>query len=176
LGNALKLFMKRREARAGIYWFTTTAAVVFLAACQSWPDTSHRLTEAQIATLKQEGFRQTDEGWAFSASDKLLFATDDAKLKPDACQKVQRIGRVLLATQVGHIFVNGYTDATGSKTYNEQLSRHRAEAVSDELINAGISPGNIQTRGYGESDPVASNSTVGGREQNRRVAIVLSIE
>jgi OOP family OmpA-OmpF porin len=67
--------------------------------------------------------------------------------------------------------VQGYTDSTGSKPYNQKLSERRAQAVADYLQSQGISGGRITVKGYGEENPVASNSTAEGRAHNRRVVL-----
>ena len=72
--------------------------------------------------------------------------------------------------------IEGYTDSTGSNDYNQKLSVRRADAVRTALIDMGISSDRISTRGYGEEFPVASNKTAAGRQQNRRVEIILSDE
>jgi outer membrane protein OmpA-like peptidoglycan-associated protein len=72
--------------------------------------------------------------------------------------------------------VEGYTDSTGEASYNQGLSERRAEAVRDTLVDMGISRSRVETKGFGEQFPVASNDTSGGRQQNRRVEIVISDE
>ena len=71
-----------------------------------------------------------------------------------------------------HILVEGYTDSVGSEAYNQRLSERRAESVRTYMVAHGIAPGRIETRGYGETKPVASNDTAEGRARNRRVVIV----
>jgi outer membrane protein OmpA-like peptidoglycan-associated protein len=70
--------------------------------------------------------------------------------------------------------VEGYTDSSGSTDANLALSQRRADAVQSALISNGITPQRITTKGYGVEDPVASNDTKSGRQQNRRVEIVIS--
>lgn len=148
--------------------------VVFMlfGACQSLPQ-GQALSQQQIAALKVEGFEQSDEGWAFSASDKLLFGTNEAVLVPAARQVTNRIGHLLVSLQIERIRVDGHTDTTGSAAYNEQLSLRRATAISDALIAAGMNAKSIQVRGLGQTAPIASNQTAEGRLQNRRVVIVI---
>ena len=72
------------------------------------------------------------------------------------------------------INVNGYTDSTGSADYNEQLSQRRANSVGNYLIQSGVGANRISAVGFGESNPIASNSTPEGRAQNRRVEVQIS--
>jgi outer membrane protein OmpA-like peptidoglycan-associated protein len=150
--------------------------VVGLTACQTAPVPEHRLTEAQVAALKQEGFEPAGEGWEFSASDKLLFGYDEATLEPNARQVVERIGRMLVTTHIPHVRVDGHSDAVGGIDYNVQLSLRRAQSVADALVGAGVAAATIEVRGLGKSAPIASNQTAEGRMQNRRVAIVIFAE
>jgi len=70
------------------------------------------------------------------------------------------------------VSVEGHTDSVGSEAYNRRLSERRARAVRDYMVENGISPSRIATRGFGKSRPVASNETAEGRAQNRRVEII----
>ncbi len=72
--------------------------------------------------------------------------------------------------------VNGYTDSVGGDTFNLTLSENRASAVKAYLINQGIDPSSIVSTGYGKADPVSDNGTAAGRQQNRRVEIIISGE
>lgn len=112
----------------------------------------------------------------FDATDRLLFATGDATLGPEATRALERIGHVLIAMHVEHICVDGYTDAEGSVNYNQQLSMRRANAVAGVLVGIGIPPKDIQVHGYGKASPVADNDSRSGRTQNRRAAVVVSSE
>jgi OOP family OmpA-OmpF porin len=71
------------------------------------------------------------------------------------------------------VLIEGHTDSSGSASYNSDLSQRRANAVEALLINQGVDPTRIVARGYGESYPVATNDTAAGRQQNRRVEIVI---
>lgn len=150
-------------------------AILVLAACQTTPRGQH-LSEEQVAALKQVGFEQSDEGWEFNASDKLLFGTNEATLIPAAQLVVERIGRLFVSLGIDRIRVDGHTDATGSAAYNEQLSLRRATAVATALIAAGAPAKSIHVRGLGQKEPIASNQTPEGRMQNRRVVIVIVSE
>ncbi|WP_417697886.1 OmpA family protein [Pseudomonas sp.] len=145
--------------------------VLALTGCQTTPQKG--LTPAQVAVLKQQGFELTDEGWAFGLSGKVLFGSDVENLNAASTEIVERIGNALLAAGIERVRIDGHTDASGSQSYNEQLSIRRASSVSKVLIGVGMREENVQTRGLGSSRPVASNDTVEGRTENRRVAIVV---
>lgn len=146
-------------------------AVLALTGCQTAPQKG--LSPAQIAVLKEQGFKLTDEGWAFGLSGKVLFGSDVESLNPASTEIVERIGRALLGAGIERVRIDGHTDASGSQAYNEQLSIRRANSVSKVLIGVGMRQENVQSRGLGSSKPVASNDTVEGRTENRRVAIVV---
>jgi outer membrane protein OmpA-like peptidoglycan-associated protein len=119
--------------------------------------------------------RETARGLIVNVSD-VLFDTASANLKPGAREKLARIAGVLLSQPGLQIAVEGHADSVGSATYNQGLSERRASSVRDYLVRQGIAPGAVGTAGFGESQPVVSNDTPAGRQQNRRVEIVISGE
>ncbi|AWY42637.1 hypothetical protein DKY63_23100 [Pseudomonas putida] len=157
-----------------LFSITLLMAVLGLAGCQSVPPKG--LTPAQIAVLKQQGFQLTEEGWAFGLSGKVLFGSDVDSLNAQSSEIVQRIGKSLLGVGIERVRVDGHTDASGKEAYNEQLSLRRAKSVAIVLADAGMKQENIQLRGFGSSQPVATNDTASGRTENRRVAIVVSAD
>ena len=149
-------------------------ALLALTGCQTAPQNG--LSPAQVAVLKQQGFELTDEGWAFGLSDKVLFGSDVESLNPQSTEIVERIGKALLGVGIDRVRVDGHTDASGKETYNEQLSLRRSNSVGKVLSAVGMKEQNIQVRGLGSSEPVASNDTATGRTENRRVSIVVSAD
>ncbi|PKA69483.1 outer membrane protein OmpA-like peptidoglycan-associated protein [Pseudomonas baetica] len=145
-----------------------------LAGCQTAPQKG--LTPAQVAVLKQQGFEPTDEGWEFGLSGKVLFGSDVESLNNQSTEIVERIGKALLGVGIERVRVDGHTDASGKESYNQQLSLRRAESVAKVLGTVGMNQENIQLRGLGSSEPVASNDTAAGRTENRRVSIVVSAD
>ncbi|MGF1476237.1 MAG: OmpA family protein [Geminicoccaceae bacterium] len=125
--------------------------------------------EAELQDLEAE---QTARGLVLTLDD-VLFEFDTATLKPGGEAQVDRIAEALSDLGDRPILVEGHTDNVGSETYNLQLSRDRAEAVRQSLIAGGIAPDRIRARGLGESYPVTANDTEAGRQQNRRVEIVI---
>ncbi|EJL01053.1 OmpA family lipoprotein [Pseudomonas fluorescens Q2-87] len=146
-------------------------AILALTGCQTAPQKG--LTPAQVAVLKQQGFQLTDEGWAFGLSGKVLFGSDVENLNPPSTEIVERIGKALLGAGIERVRVDGHTDASGSPAYNEKLSIRRANSVGKVLTSIGMHEENVQLRGLGSANPVASNDTASGRTENRRVAIVV---
>lgn len=147
-------------------------AMFALGGCQSAPPKG--LSPAQIAVLKQEGFTPTDEGWTFGLSGKVLFGSDLDVLNTQSREIVERIGKALLSVNIQRVRVDGHTDSSGKASYNELLSTRRAASVAKVLVAVGMRPENVETRGLGSREPVASNDTAAGRTENRRVAIVVA--
>ncbi|ALM87078.1 hypothetical protein ASB57_18525 [Bordetella sp. N] len=145
-------------------------STLLLAACQSVPQ---GLTPAQVAVLKEEGFSQTDEGWEFGISDKVLFDTDQAVVKPASVDNIKRLASRLLDVGLNRMRLDGHTDNRGSDAHNQQLSERRAQAVADIVIAAGMPAANVLVRGQGAGHPVADNGSAAGRAENRRVAVVI---
>jgi outer membrane protein OmpA-like peptidoglycan-associated protein len=85
-----------------------------------------------------------------------------------------KISGIVLAYPALHLEVEGHTDGVGSDDLNMRLSENRAAAVRDFLIGQGVAGTSIQSIGYGESRPVATNDTSSGRQENRRVELVVS--
>ncbi|WP_226477034.1 OmpA family protein [Pseudomonas sp. MWU16-30323] len=156
---------------ARFLFITLLVALLALSGCQTPPPKG--LTPAQIAVLKQQGFELTDEGWAFGLSGKVLFGSDVESLNAPSTEIVQRIGKALLGVGIERVRVDGHTDASGKETYNQQLSLRRAKSVANVLTSVGMKEENVQLRGLGSSEPVASNTTAAGRTENRRVSIVV---
>lgn len=142
---------------------------IVLAGCQSLP----RLTEEQVAVLKQEGFQLTDEGWEFGLSSKVLFGNDEDTLNEPSRRELQRLGNTLLGVGITHLRLEGHTDSYGEDDYNLDLSERRARAVARVLVTAGMREEDLVVRGLGETMPVADNDSNDGRQENRRVAIIV---
>lgn len=119
--------------------------------------------------------RETARGLIVNLSD-VLFDFDSANLTPGAREKLARVSGILLTQPGLEIEVEGHTDSVGSDSYNQRLSEQRAHSVRDYLIRQGIQPGTVATAGFGEGQPLVSNETAAGRQQNRRVELVVSGE
>ncbi|MDV6318417.1 OmpA family protein [Chromohalobacter sp. HP20-39] len=104
----------------------------------------------------------------------VTFAVDSSELRAPARQALNDATAVMRKYPKTRITVAGYTDSTGSAAYNQRLSERRAQSVADYLNQGGVAASRIDTVGYGENQPVASNETESGRAQNRRVEITLT--
>lgn len=104
----------------------------------------------------------------------VTFAHDSAALNPAFYDVLDSVALVLNEYEKTVIEIAGHTDSTGAASYNQALSQRRAEAVSRYLVSRGVQPVRIATYGYGESQPIASDDTPEGRQQNRRVELTLA--
>ena len=117
--------------------------------------------------------RDSARGLIVNMSD-VLFDTGKYTLRPGAREKLAKIAGIVLAYPSLKLEVEGHTDSVGTDEYNMQLSENRANAVRDFLVQQGINTSSIAARGFGKSQPVATNETAAGRQQNRRVELVVS--
>jgi outer membrane protein OmpA-like peptidoglycan-associated protein len=101
----------------------------------------------------------------------ILFDVDKTEIRPAARESIAKAAEVLVRYPDTYITVEGHTDSTGTTEYNQKLSERRADAVRDRLMRDGVPAPRIGIKGYGESDPVADNSTPEGRQSNRRVQL-----
>lgn len=127
------------------------------------------------AVLIELQAKKTERGMVVTIGD-VLFDVGQARLKQQGLDNVRKLAEVLNTNPERRVMVEGFTDSTGSTSYNQELSERRATAVRDALVSMGVDRGRIQMRGYGESFPVASNATAADRQLNRRVEIILSDE
>ena len=141
---------------------------------QQAADAQARASQLQ-AQLSELAAKQTERGLVVTLGD-VLFAVDQATLNPNGMRTAQKLADVLRENPRRSVLVEGFTDSTGSSSYNQDLSLRRAMAVRDALVRMGVGPERVQVQGYGESYPVAPNDTAGNRQLNRRVEIVLSEE
>lgn len=101
----------------------------------------------------------------------LTFATDSTEIRPGFYRTLDDVALSLNNNPQSYLDVIGHTDNTGSDAYNQQLSERRAQSVGNYLRSRGVQPARIAAWGMGETQPIASNATVSGREQNRRVEL-----
>ena len=119
--------------------------------------------------------RDSARGLIVSMSD-VLFDTGKYSLKPGAREKLAKVAGILLAYPGLNIEVGGYTDNVGGDAMNQTLSENRARSVRDYLVQEGVSSQSVSSRGFGNSLPVSSNDNSAGRQQNRRVELLVSGE
>jgi outer membrane protein OmpA-like peptidoglycan-associated protein len=119
--------------------------------------------------------RDTARGLIATMPD-VLFETNKSSLKPTARESLAKVAGILLAYPDLRLEVDGHTDSVGSDAYNQQLSENRAASVRDYLAQQRIPISSVTVLGFGKTQPVASNATAAGRQQNRRVELVVSGE
>jgi outer membrane protein OmpA-like peptidoglycan-associated protein len=129
-----------------------------------------RLSE-QLNSILQT--RDSARGLIVSMSD-VLFDTGQYSLKPGAREKLAKVAGILLSYPGLNIEVGGYTDNVGGDQMNQTLSEHRAGSVRDYLVQQGVAPNSVSATGFGNTMPVASNDNSAGRQENRRVELVVS--
>ena len=123
---------------------------------------------AELAALEAEG---TARGLLVTLND-VFFETAQAQLNPGVESQLDQLATFMRKHPDQRVVVEGHTDSRGPEDYNRLLSERRAESVEEALQARGVDPERIVTRGLGESRPIASNRTSGGRQLNRRVEIV----
>ena len=119
--------------------------------------------------------RESARGLIVNIND-VLFDFDKYTLKPGAREKLAKVSGILLAYPGLKIQVEGHTDSVGTDEYNQRLSEQRADSVRDYLVQQGVPQSTVSAVGFGKEGPVASNDTASGRQQNRRVEMVVSGE
>ena len=120
--------------------------------------------------------RDTARGLIVNMSD-VLFDTAEYSLRPEARERLAKVAGILMGHSGLKLEVEGHTDSVGGEAYNQLLSEQRAGSVRDYLINQGISATNLSpAKGFGKTQPVATNDTATGRQSNRRVELIVSGE
>jgi outer membrane protein OmpA-like peptidoglycan-associated protein len=119
--------------------------------------------------------RDTVRGLVVNMSD-VLFDTGKYSLRPLAREKLAKVAGIVSGHPGLRLDVEGYTDSVGGDEYNQQLSEQRGGSVRDYLTQQGMASGSVTSKGFGKAQPVASNDTAQGRQQNRRVELVISGE
>jgi outer membrane protein OmpA-like peptidoglycan-associated protein len=127
------------------------------------------------ASLENDGIivENTGEFLRVTMPGGLLFAVDSAAVDPAVQGDLAAVARNLIAYPESTVGVFGHTDDTGSAAYNQSLSERRAQAVAGVLVGNGVASARVRATGLGESQPVATNATDAGRQQNRRVEVII---
>ena len=133
--------------------------------------------DKQAAEIERdiEGARveRIGEGIKITFDSGILFDVDKAALKDPIKVELAELAVILNKYDDTNILLEGHTDSTGSEEYNLDLSRLRAQSVSNELASNAVNPSRFTIMGYGESQPIADNSTLEGRALNRRVEVAI---
>jgi len=174
--EAQRLHAQRDDIRLGA---RTREADVAHAQAEAATDQAQAATaraqvlEQELADLKA---KDTERGLVMTLQEGVLFEYNKAELKPGAMRNLEPLLTFLREHPNRALLIEGYTDSTGSDSYNLELSQRRADAVRSFLVSNGMSADRVLARGYGESYPVTTNDTEAGRQQNRRVEIVIAHE
>jgi len=127
----------------------------------------------ELAAVEAANIQRNADVLAVTFKSDYLFAVGSANLNAGAFNEISRVSRVLNQYPDTTIQVAGHTDSTGSEQSNQVLSENRASNVMNALVGQGVAPNRISTIGFGESAPVADNSSESGRQLNRRVVITI---
>lgn len=149
-----------------IFILAFTASIT---ACMSLGNLSYQ----QARMLKKEGFVLTNDGWSLALPENLLFGFDDYKIQPKQRIKLNQLAIQLHKYDLEKIKVIGHTDNVGQATYNQELSKKRAQTVANIFLAQGYKASNIQIIGRAADQPMLSNDTEANRAINRRVNITI---
>ena len=136
----------------------------------AYMDKQERDLRARTAGTDVQVVRQGDD-LLLNLPSGITFAYNSSDVQPQFRQTLDQVADILSQYKQTYIDVYGHTDSTGSDAYNQRLSEQRAVSVADYLASRGVQPARIGTRGFGKSQPIASNDTEEGRAANRRVEI-----
>lgn len=140
------------------------------AAIGSYMDRQEREIRERTAGSDVEVIRKGDD-LILSMPSGITFDTDSSSIQPHFRPTLDKVADVLDRYNQTYVDVYGHTDSTGSDAYNQALSERRADAVASYLVSRGVESARLEAVGYGETQPIASNDTIEGRAQNRRVEI-----
>lgn len=124
------------------------------------------------AEIEELGAKRSERGLVLTLGD-VLFDTGKAELRPGALRNLYGLVTFLRENPDRNVIIEGHTDSTGDDAFNAALSRRRAQSVKDFLVENALEPSRLVVSGYGEDYPVASNDNASGRQQNRRVEVVI---
>jgi len=132
-----------------------------------------KITVLTTPKIEQAEVKETERGLEISLGAKVLFDTAKYAIKPGAAKTLKEVSALLNIYINNKILIEGHTDARGGLMYNQTLSENRANSVKRFFIKEGIEESRMKTEGFGKLKPIATNDTVAGREQNRRVEIII---
>ena len=125
------------------------------------------------AALEDANVERVGDGIKVTFDSAILFAVNSADISDDAKSNLRDLASSLDEYPNTSILIVGHTDDTGEAEYNQSLSEKRAESAAIELLDAGVAGERIEIVGYGETDPIATNDTLDGRRENRRVEVAI---
>jgi OmpA-OmpF porin, OOP family len=135
-------------------------------------DAEQAKNAALLKELSDLKGQQTNRGLVLTVGD-VLFATGKAEVAAGGMRSIDKLAEWLKKNPTRNLLIEGHTDNTGPDELNQKLSQQRADAVRDQLVSRGVPADRITTRGYGPKYPVVANDTASGRQQNRRVEVVV---
>lgn len=134
-------------------------------------DNKEKKLRQQMAGTGVEVNRNPDGSVGLIMPGNITFDTNKSNIKPNFYSTLNKVAQILTEDNKSGILVTGYTDSTGNDSINIPLSQARAQSVASYLASQGVSTTRINAQGQGSANPIASNATAEGREQNRRVEI-----
>ena len=134
-------------------------------------DNKEKKLRQQMAGTGVDVNRNPDGSVGLIMPGNITFDTNKSNIKPNFYATLDKVAQVLTEDNKSGILVTGYTDSTGNDSINIPLSQARAQSVASYLASRGVSTARINAQGHGSSNPIASNATAAGKEQNRRVEI-----
>lgn len=134
-------------------------------------DNQERDMRAALASSEAAAISREGDLIAITLKGDVSFDTNSAVVRPGLYSEIDRIANVMVQYPQTVIQVEGHTDSAGAEEYNMDLSRRRADAVKDLLVQRGVEPSRVAVVAFGESTPIATNDTESGRQRNRRVEI-----
>ncbi len=141
------------------------------AAAGVYLDNKEKQLRQQMAGTGVEVNRNPDGSVGLIMPGNITFDTNKSNIKPNFYSTLDKVAQTLTQDNKSGILVTGYTDSTGNDAINIPLSQARAQSVANYLASRGVSTSRINAQGHGAANPIASNATAEGREQNRRVEI-----
>ena len=157
----------------------STASRAGSAISNAFDMTKAKLADVKLPEVNTSGVtvRGNDDYQVYGLDEKVLFDTDKAVVKPSAAEALKQISASINKRYPGKdVRVLGFADARGDKAYNRELGKERAEAVKNYLVSTDKMPADhLSTESFGENQPVATNATAAGRQENRRVEIAVRV-
>ncbi len=139
----------------------------------NYMDKQENAMRQAVAAVDGASVQRNQNTLAVTFKSDILFPVNSAVLQPGANDEITRVAQVLTQYPATNITIAGHTDSTGSDALNQDLSERRANAVKSALSARGVAPARMTAIGFGESKPIADNSTEAGRTINRRVEITI---
>ena len=136
-------------------------------------NTMDKRAEEMRRDIENAKIERIGEGIKITFDSGILFETNSSQLQPSVMSSIESLAKILNKYPDTDILIEGDTDDTGTEAYNQALSERRAQAVADYTKRLGVAGSRISTVGLGESNPIASNDSEYGRQQNRRVEVAI---